>query len=188
MSTATTKEPVKTKVVTGKTRLSYVNLLEPAAVGDDQTKKYSVSVIIPKSDKETVSKIKKGIQAAIEAGKDSVFKGKIPAKLDTPLRDGDEDRPEDEAYANSWFINAKSTQKPGIVDKALNPILEADEVYSGMYGRVSINFFAYDKKGNKGIAAGLQNVQKLSDGEPLGGGRSKAEDDFADDIEDDDDL
>jgi hypothetical protein len=176
-----------TKVVTGVCRLSYVHLFEAVSIEEGGEKKYSVSLIIPKEDKKTLKKIRDAVAAAKELGKSGKWGGKIPAKLKEPLRDGDEDRPEDEAYAGSMFITASCKTKPGLVDKDLNPILDQDELYSGCYGRVSINFFPFDAKGNKGVAAGLNNVQKLKDGEALGG-RSKAEDDFAEAVEDDDFL
>lgn len=147
--------------------------------------KYSVSAIIPKSDAETVEKIKRAIE---QAKKDSVSKwgGKVPANLKLPLRDGDIDRPEDEAYANSYFFNANSRQAPQVVDKNVQPILDQSEVYSGCYGRISVNFYGFNNNGNRGIAAGLGNIQKLRDGESLGG-RSNAEEDF-DAVADEDDF
>lgn len=166
---------MSTKVITGKVRFSYANVWEPKSVNDSDPK-YSVSLIIPKSDKKTVDKIKKAIEAAKQEGASKLGK-KIPANLRTPLRDGDEDRPDDEAYTNSYFVNANSFVKPSIVDKNVEPILDQSEFYSGCYGRASIVFFAYNVNGNKGIAAGLQNLQKLEDGEALGG-RSRPEDDF----------
>lgn len=177
-----------TKVVTDQVRLSYVHLFEPTAIDESADKKYSVSIIIPKSNTALVDKIRKAIEAAKEAGKGK-WGGKIPAKLKDPLRDGDIDRPDDDAYANSYFINCSCKTKPGVVDKNLQPVLDQDEVYSGCYGRVSINFYPFDAKGNKGVAAGLNNVQKIKEGEALGG-RSKAEDDFAEayEGEDSDDL
>ena len=184
-----------TKVITGPTtRWSYVNVWEPKANNDGKLK-YSVSLIIPKSDKKTIEKIKAAIQAAYEEGQ-SKLKGNgksVPALsiLKTPLRDGDLERPDDEAYANSYFVNANSNNQPGIVDADRNPILERTEVYSGVYGRASINFYAFNTNGNKGIACGLNNLQKISDGEPLGG-MTRAADDFDDgfeaDNEDDDFL
>ncbi|WP_069648962.1 DUF2815 family protein [Caloranaerobacter ferrireducens] len=164
-----------TKVITGKVRFSYVNVWEPKSVNGSDPK-YSVSLIIPKSDKETIRKIKAAIEAAKKEGL-SKLGGRIPANLKTPLRDGDLDRPDDEAYRNSYFVNANSTTKPGIVDKNVQPILDQTEFYSGCYGRASIVFYAYNANGNKGIACGLQNLQKLEDGEPLGG-KSRPEDDF----------
>ena len=177
-----------TKVITGiNTRWSYVNAWEPKSINGGAPK-YSVSLIIPKSDTKTLEKIRAAIQAAYEEGQ-SKLKGNgrsVPAlsALKTPLRDGDAERPDDEAYANSYFVNANSGTAPGIVDADRNPILERSEVYSGVYGRASINFYAFNSNGNKGIACGLNNLQKLRDGEPLGG-KSRAEDDFAEEDEDD---
>lgn len=189
-STQKQEAAASTKLVTGMVRFSYAHVFSPAAAEGSEEKKYSVSIIIPKDDTVTLKKIKRAIEAAKEAGKTKKFGGKIPANLKSPLRDGDEERPDDEPYANCFFINATSNTKPGIVDKNCDPILEQDEFYSGCYGRASLNFFAYNAAGNKGIGAGLQHVQKLKDGEPLGGGRGKAEDDFNDGFEfdEDDDL
>lgn len=164
-----------TKVTTGKVRLSYAHLFEPHAI-DGNEPKYSVSVIIPKSDKETLQAIKEAVAEAKEQGKGKLG-GKVPANIKTPLRDGDIDREGDEAYAGCYFLNANSKNKPGIVDVNVQPILDSTEVYSGCYARLTLNFYAYNANGNKGIAAGLGNVQKLADGEPLGG-FTRAEDDF----------
>ena len=178
----TIKNP--TKVITGKnTIMSYLNVNEPKVPLGGGTPKYSVSLIIPKSDTVTVAKIRAAIQAAYEEGQ-SKLKGNskfVPALEDikTPLRDGDKDRKGDEAYQNSWFVNANSTTKPGVVDADRQPILVSSELYSGIIGRASINFYAFNSSGNRGIACGLNNIQKLSDGTPLGG-HSRAEDDFAD--------
>ena len=169
---ATRKE---TKVTTGKVRLSYAHLFEPHGM-EGQEPKYSVSVIIPKTDKETLRAIKEATELAKKNGA-SKWNGKIPAVLKTPLRDGDEERPDDEAYAGCYFLNASSKNKPGVVDQNVQPIMDSTEVYSGCYARLTLNFYAYNASGNKGIAAGLGNVQKLEDGEPLGG-FTRAEDDF----------
>jgi len=164
-----------TKVVTGKCRLSYVNVFQPRAAKPGQKEKYSVCVLIPKTDTATINKVKAAVKAAAEAGVGTLG-GKIPAGLKNPLRDGDTERDAPE-YKGHYFINANSTQKPGVVDMNVQPILDPSEVYSGCYGRVSLNFYAYNQEGNKGIGAGLQNLQKMADGEPLSG-RSRAEDDF----------
>jgi hypothetical protein len=169
-----------TKVTTGKVRLSYAHLFEPHAIEGNEPK-YSVSVIIPKNDTETLKAIKEAVNEAKEQGKGK-FGGKIPPTLKTPLRDGDEERPDDEAYKNAYFLNASSKNKPGVVDQNVQPVLDATEVYSGCYGRLTLNFYPFSASGNKGIAAGLGNVQKLADGEPLGG-FTRAEDDF-DSVED----
>ncbi|WP_114108778.1 DUF2815 family protein [Clostridioides difficile] len=173
-----------TKVVTGKVRLSYCNIFKSRAMVEGAEPKYSVCILIPKSDKVTLGRIKKAIDAAKEQGKTSKWGGKLPGNLKTPIRDGDAERADEaEEYVGMYFLNANSTQKPGIVDKDLNEILDNTEVYSGCYGRVSINFFPYNSAGNKGIGCGLQNVQKLADGEVLGGARARAEADFSDDFE-----
>lgn len=158
------------KVITGtSTRWSYANVWEPKSINGG-TPKYSVSLIIPKSDTKTIAKIKAAIEAAYKEG-EAKLKGNgksVPALsvLKTPLRDGD------------------ATSAPGIVDADLNPILTRSEVYSGVYGRASITFYAFNSSGNKGIACGLNNLQKIRDGEPLGG-KASAESDFATDDNED---
>lgn len=164
-------------------RFSYANVHQPVSVNGSDLK-YSLSIIIPKTDKMAIKKVKEAVQKAIDENKDK-FGGKVPNNLKTPLRDGDVDREEDEAYEGAFFVNANSKVKPGIVDADVNPVLDQSEFYSGCYGRVSLTFYAYNVNGNRGIAAGLQNIMKTSEGEPLGG-RSRAEDDFSD--EDDDDI
>lgn len=176
------------KVITGpETRWSYANVWEAKSINGG-TPKFSVSLIIPKSDTRTLDKIKAAIEAAYKEG-EGKLKGNgktVPplSSIKQPLRDGDVERPDDEAYANSYFVNANSATAPGIVDSNLDPILDRSEVYSGVYGRASINFYAFNSNGNKGIACGLNNLQKIRDGESLGG-KSRAEDDFATDIDDD---
>lgn len=171
----------ETKVVTGKVRLSYANIFEPKSINGSEPK-YSVSLIIPKSDTQMVETINQAIQNAIERDKDK-WNGKVPANLKLPLRDGDEERPDDEVYANSYFVNANSTKAPAVVstekDRSTGKAIQLgeDEVYSGCYARVSINFYGFNASGNKGIACGLGNIQKVADGERLGGG-STAEEDF----------
>ncbi|WP_416148928.1 DUF2815 family protein [Salipaludibacillus sp. HK11] len=173
-----------TKVITGVVRLSYANVWEPKSINGG-AEKFSTSLIIAKSDTKTLNAIDEAVNAAIEEGKGK-FGGKIPNKaaLKLPLRDGDIDRPDDEAYANCYFVNANSNTPPQVVDKDVNPILERSEIYSGVYARVSINFYAFNTNGNKGVACGLGNIQKIRDGEPLGGRRNAAED-FTTDVDDD---
>ena len=176
------------KVVTGvNTRWSYVNAWEPKSINGGAPK-YSVSLIIPKSDTKTVAKIKAAIEAAYREG-EAKLKGNsrsVPSMdaIKLPLRDGDKERPDDPAYANSYFMNANSNTAPGIVDADCQPILERSEVYSGVYGRASVNFYAFNSNGNRGIACSLNNLQKIRDGEHLGG-KSSAEEDFATEEEDD---
>lgn len=183
------KEVNSTKVVTGKVRFSYVNIFKARSFQQGQEEKYSICLLIDKKDKVTLSKIKAAMEAAKQQGVADKWGGKLPANLKLPLRDGDAERADEaEEYIGMFFINANSNQKPGIVDENLNEILDPTEVYSGCYGRASINFFPFNSNGNKGIAVGLNNVQKLADGEPLGSARASAEDDFSDsrpDLQDD---
>lgn len=165
---------VQTKVIV-PCRFSYLHCWEAESINGGEPK-YSVSAIIPKSDTETISKIKAAVEAA---KKEAVSKwgGKVPANLKLPLRDGDIDRPDDEAYANSYFFNANSRQAPQVVDAKVQPILDQSEVYSGCYGNISVNFYGYNSNGNRGVAAGLGNIQKIQDGEALSS-RSTANEDF----------
>jgi Ca2+-binding RTX toxin-like protein len=176
--------PQTTKVVTGKVRFSYAHVFEPHSVEEGGVKKYSVSLLIPKSDTVTVAKIKAAIELAIVEGTAKHFAGKRPANLKTPLRDGDVERSDDPTYAGHWFVNANSNNKPGLVDENLNDIIDRDEFYSGCYGRASVNFYAFNVSGNRGVACGLNNIQKLEDGEALSGGRGSAAADFGDENDD----
>ena len=177
---------MSTKVITGKARASFVHVFEPQSVNGSEPK-YSCSFIIPKSDTRTIQAIQTAIEQAKQEGV-SKFGGKIPANLKTPLRDGDIDRPDDEAYTDSYFVNSNSKEKPGVVDRKRVPITDPLELYSGCYVRASINFYAFNTNGNRGVAAGLGNIQKWEDGEPLNG-RVRAEDEFeALDVEADDDF
>lgn len=166
-----------TRVITGVVRLSYCNIWEPKSINGADPK-YSVSLLIPKSDTATITAIEKAVEAALTAGTGK-FGGKIPPRgaLKLPLRDGDTER-EDEAYAGHFFVNANSKNPPQVVDGTLAPVLDRAEVYSGCYARVSIEFYAFNTNGNKGVAVGLGNIQKIRDGEPLGGGNISAESDF----------
>ena len=177
-----------TKVVTGKVRFCYTHVFEPTALNEGDTPKYNVCILIPKEDTATLERIERAVKAAIEFGKSKLAdkNGRVPSSIKLPLHDGDDERGDDPAFAGHYFINANSTRKPSIVDKDLNPIMDKDEFYSGCYGRASINFYAYNVQ-SKGVAAGLNNLQKLSDGEMLAGG-STAEEDFggSNSYEDDD--
>ena len=177
-----------TKVVTGKVRFSYANVFEPKAVNEGEEPKYSVCVIISKDDKKTLDAIRKAIEAAKQAGKAKIAdkNGRIPSNIKIPLRDGDDERADDPAFENSYFLNCSSNRRPSIVDKDLAPIMDREEFYSGCYGRVSLNFYAFNVQ-SKGIAAGLNNLQKLEDGEMLAGG-STANEDFGGENSYEDDL
>ena len=175
------KNIVTTKIIV-PCRFSYLHCWEPNAINGGDPK-YSVSAIIPKNDKKTVEAIKAAVEQAKKEAT-SKWGGKIPKNLKTPLRDGDIDRPDDEAYKNCYFFNANTRQMPQVVDSKVQPIIDQSEVYSGCYGRISVTFYGYNSNGNRGVAAGLGNIQKLKDGEALGG-RSKAADDFKTAEEDD---
>ena len=169
-----------TKVITGKVRFSYAHVFEPSAINEGDDKKYSVSILVPKKDLQTLARIKNAIEAATQEGKGK-WNGKIPTVLKLPLRDGDAERPDDEAYEGMMFLNASSKNKPGIVDEDRVEVMSRDDFYSGCFGRASVNFYAFNVSGNKGIAVGLNNLQKLEDGDRLSGGGSSASDDFGSD-------
>ncbi len=170
-----------TKVRTGKCRLSYPHLFEKYEKSD----KYQCQLLIPKDDKESMRVIKEAIETAKAKGKAELWGNKIPGNYRSPLNDGD-NLDDMEAYEGMYYLNAKSTRKPQVVDLDRDDILDAEEVYSGCYVRASIVFYPYSNEG-KGVACLLNNIQKLEDGERLGGGAASADEDFADDDEDDDD-
>ena len=171
-----------TEVVTGKVRLSYVNLFQPR---EDQNgkRKYSVTLLIPKSDTETLKKINDAIQAAAKIGLDGNWNGTMPPQLPTPIHDGDGVRESGEPFGDEckghWVMTASANENhpPEVVDQQLNKVLDATAVYSGCYARVFLNFYPYGG-GNttykKGVGVGLGPVQKVADGEVLGGSAPKA--------------
>lgn len=169
-----------TKVVTGKVRFSYLQVFKAKAMNEDATAKFSTAILIPKTDKVTLERINKAVEAAKLVGKSKYWNGKIPGLLKTPLRDGDLEKPDDENYAGMMFLNANSIKRPGVVDADRQEILNEDEFFSGCYGRVSINFYPF-KGASNGIAAGLGNVQMLEVGERLGAEITSPEEDFGDD-------
>ena len=178
-----------TKVVTGKnTRFSYCNVWEPKSINGGAPR-YSVSLLISKDDRATVKALYDAQRAAYERGKDKLKNrnGSVPPleSIKTAIRDGDADRPDDPAYANCVFVNANTDSKPDLYDANRQPILDHAEVYSGCYGRASITFFAFNTNGNRGIACGLNGLQKIRDGEPLGG-RGNTLADFMDSDDEDD--
>ena len=176
-----TKNPTKVII---PCRFSFLHCWEPDSVNGSEPK-YSVSAIIPKTDTATVNAIKAAIEVAKKESA-SKWGGKIPPNLKLPLRDGDIDRPDDEAYAGCYFLNANSRQAPQVVNSRVEPIMDQNEVFSGCYGNISVTFYGYNSNGNRGIAAGLGNIQKLRDGESLGG-RAKASEEF-DSVQDEDFL
>lgn len=169
------------KVTTGTVRLSYAHLTSPHASNLGGEPKYGVTLIIPKNDTATKAAFDRAIAAAVETGRSSVWNGNAPAQPQQPVWDGDGVRRNGDPFPpechGCWVVTASSKQKPRVVDLNLQDIIEPTAIYSGMYARVSVRFFPYFNSGNKGIGCGLNNVQKLGDGEPLGG-MSTPEDDF----------
>lgn len=154
-------------------RLSYANVFEPRSF-NGSPEKYSASLLIPKGDKTTLNEIKAAIKQAAELGKEK-FGPKWEARQ-LPLRDGDAENKGAE-YAGMFFLNAKSSTAPGIVDRHARRIMDPTEVYSGCWANVSVQFYAYNRSGNQGIAVGLGNIQKVRDDESFDG-RTRAEDEF----------
>ncbi len=164
----------ETAVTTGRARLSYEHLFKPYAHQQGQEEKFSVTILVPKSDVATKSRIDAAIAAATQAGISKCWNGAKPPIVAIPVYDGDGVRPTSgepfgEECKGCWVFTASSKQAPQVVDLQLNPIINPSEVYSGCYARVSVNFFPYNSNGKRGIGCGLNAVQKLDDGEPLGG-------------------
>jgi hypothetical protein len=179
-----------TKVVTGKVRFCYANVFEPVAMNEGEQPKYSICVLIPKSDTKTLDAINKAVEAAKIAGKAKIAdkNGKIPSTIKIPLRDGDEERSDDPAFEGMMFINATSKDQPEIVDRKKAPITDPLKVGSGDYCMVTLNFAPYNAENtNKGIGAYLSNVQLAVRGERLSG-KSSADADFDELPGDDDDA
>lgn len=166
-------------LVTGKVRFSYVNVFEPRVTpnGDE---KFSVTLLVPKSDTDTYNRINAEINRVMQESIANIFKGVMPTNPKLPIHDGDGLRQSGEPYGpeckGCWVITANSNAGPEVVDAGCNPIISRSEFYSGCYGRASLRFYAYNQNGNKGIGCGLGNVQKLEDGQPLDGRTTAAED------------
>ena len=176
------EKPLITKIVTGRVRLSYANIWTPRSATPDQEPKYSCAILVHKSDAATLKKINDAVEAAKEQGK-AKWGGRIPPSIKLPLRDGDLEK-DDPAYKGHYFFSANSKTKPSIVDRNRDVIIDQSEVYSGCYARVSVNFYPFDaSKTAKGVACGLNGIQKLEDGEPFSG-RSSAAADFTEPVED----
>lgn len=182
------KEPKRqgTQVVFGPCKLSYPHVFEKYQGQDNEEGKYMTNVLIPKDEKKTIEAIEAAIEEAKKAGIVSKWGGKEPKKFTNPLRDGDEK--EDEIYEGNMFLNAKSSKRPGVVDKNCSPITDEDEIYGGVWCYVSVTFFPYDFNGNKGVGCALNNLKKFKDDDPIGGGKQTAESDFAEFNDDDEDL
>lgn len=177
------------KVVTKKknpVRLSYVNVFRPRQIeGSDP--KYSVCIMFPKTDKTLRAIFDDAIEETKRSDADK-WGGKIPANLRTPIHDGDTDRPDQPEFRGMWYFNASSNRKPQVLDELKDEMLDPNDLYSGCWARVSVNFAGYNNSGNKGIGAYINNIMKIRDDTRLGGTSATAEEDFADDDEDDEDL
>jgi hypothetical protein len=175
-----------TRVVTGEVRFSFVNLLQPKVGPSGGEPKFSVTILLPKSDVATYQRIMAAIEAAKQLGKSKAWNGVIPPMVAIPIHDGDGVKPSDgmpfgEECKGHWVFSAstKQDQPPKLVDLNHNPIINPTEVYSGMYGRIAVNFGPYSNSGKKGIGCYIStNVQKTRDGEPLGSTAPAATDDF----------
>jgi hypothetical protein len=178
-----------TKIICKNVRISYAHLFEPKKAKGSDTAKYSASLIIPKKNTKLINAIEEAIEAeAIEkfGSKAPALLRKAKGGLNNPLRDGDDEREDDPAYKNAMFVNASSKRQPQCVARDLSPIMDEAELYSGCYANVSVAFFPFEVDGNRGIGAGLNNVQKVKDGERLGGAANADEDFEALDDEDED--
>lgn len=165
-------------ILTGKVRLSYPHLLQPSTFAQGQGEpKYSACLLIDKQDSMTLDRLRRAQEEAIQLAVATRWNGKRPANLRLPIRDGDTER-EGEEYKGKFFINASSKRRPAVVDRDCNEIINSAEIYAGCYVRATLTCYAYDYAGNRGIAFGLGNVQKIADGEPLGGGTRSASSDF----------
>lgn len=149
-------------------RLSYAHIWEPASINGSDPK-YSVCCLIDKDDTKTLGRLNALIKKTVEGGK-AIWGGKIPKKLKLPLRDGDDERPEDTVYQRMMFLNANNSRMPAIIDRKCQPIMDEDEVYSGCYANVKISVYPFNKNGNQGVACSLTAIQKAKDGERLSGG------------------
>lgn len=171
------KNKADTSIITGEGRGSYVSIFQPALNMMSGKEEYSMAFLISKNDADTINAIKRAVEAATNAKwPDS---SKRPPNLRSPLRDGDTEKPNDEAYAGHYWVNVKTKNQPGIIDAQMRPVLDARDFVSGDYCRISANAYAYDQKGNRGVALGLSNVQVTNKGEPLSGAGRRAEDDFS---------
>ena len=182
---------MRTQITTGKVRFSYVSAFEPKLMLDGQSEKYSVTLLIPKADKQTLEKIKSASDAAIKSFKEKNLGKKIPANLPTTLHDGDLPKESGDDYGpeckGCMVMTVSSKTKPVVVYADKTPMTEPTELYSGCYGRAVINFYVYNTAGKIGLTAGLNGLMKLEDGEPLAGG-IVTDADWDDDLEDESGL
>lgn len=162
-------------------RFSYCNLFQPQA-RPGQDPKYSVTILIPKTNAAAKAAVDQAIQEAIGTGISKCWNSQRPPAPSICIHDGDGPRPSDgQAYGEEcrgcWVFTASSKQAPFVVDTQRQNIINPTEVYSGMWGNVNVSFFPYNNSGKKGIGCSLNGVQKIRDGEPLSG-RITAEEAF----------
>jgi hypothetical protein len=167
------------KVITGEVRFSYANVFVPKLEDGQEVAKYGVALLIPKTDTKTVAAIEAAIKNALEQGRETKFGGKIPKAFKNPLRDGDEEKPDEEIYQGMYFLNAKTKDQPQIVGLDRKPIIDEEQFYSGCYGHASITFYPFKVPTNSGVAVALNSLMKSKDGEPLGSRKASAEEDFS---------
>lgn len=181
---------MSTSIKISNCRFSYMNVFKPRAYSADDKPKFSVVLLIPKENKKTVAKIKKAISDEIANGVENYWNHKKPSGLWNPLQDGDEKADEHPEYEGMYYINAKSDNKPVLVDMEGNDILDQTELYSGCWGNASVSFFPFNNK-LKGVAVGLNGITKTKDDTPFGGGMTRdsiIDSLIGDDDEDEDDF
>lgn len=178
------KDGNKCHLFVGECRSSYAHVASPIVDKVSGRKKYSVSLLIPKSNTKAVSMIEDAIKEAKILGKDTKFGGKIPpdARLKLPLRDGDDVYPEDPAYADMYFITANSEDAPSVLERGANgksvPMFDPNEFYSGCWCVAAVDFYAFNFEGKLGIAVALKGVTKTRDDVPLSGKTTVSAEDF----------
>ena len=171
-----------TAIRIGEVRFSFPRVFTPGSVDENSPKKYSCSILIDKDNDAAVKLVREAIDAAAKKGAEKFWSGKVPANIKKPLRDGDFDREDDPAYHGMWFLNANNTRKPGVqvLEDGMRYDATEEDFYAGCYGAVTLDFYPYDKKGNKGVAVSLGNLIKLRDGEHLASGGESTDSSFSD--------
>ena len=172
-------------IVLTNVRLSYVHLDKPYANPNNNGEpKYQATILVPKSDLAGRQKIDAAIAAATAYAREKM--GNIfPVHPKNSVHDGDGVRPSDgqpfgDECKGHWVFTASNKLQPDCRDQYKQPLLDASELYSGVYAHVGVTFFGYNAGANKGIGVALDTVMKARDGEVLGGVRANADDDFAD--------
>jgi hypothetical protein len=167
-----------TQMTTGEVRLSYAHLYDPYSNNGGEPK-YSVTVLMPKTDVQAKARLDAAVEAAKQKGIAEKWNGVLPPVVASAIHDGDGVRPNGEPFGaeckGHWVFTASSKNPVSLVDASMNPIVQKGELYSGCYARVCVSLFPYNSNGKRGIGIGLEAVQKLRDGDPLGGGVSVAD-------------